>query len=110
MTDLEAILEAIKAQPDTPPPWFDRWQAEVYGRDEVGKQTARSTAAEVLRDQHAEEGVADTERWKKNEEAHFAILNRLDALNGWRNKVMGVSTFVVFCGPLAVAIWALLTR
>ena len=118
--ETDAILAAIRDElhTDTPPAWFARWQAEVYGPGITAQKDTRVTAAGVLSEQHAEEGAAAADRWKKNEEAHADIIGqlqekvlpRLDALNGWRNKVMGVSTFVVFCGPLAVALWALLTR
>jgi len=110
VTLLERLCEEVKVQHDAIPPWFERWQREVYGRDEAGKQTARSIAAEVLRGQHTEEGVADTERWRANEQAHKNILDRLDSLNGWRNKVYGVLAFVGVAAPLGIAAWAIVTR
>jgi len=40
----------------------------------------------------------------RNDKAHDAIFGRLDKLNGWRNKLLGMAILTAFGAPLAVAL------
>jgi hypothetical protein len=40
----------------------------------------------------------------RNDKAHDAIFERLDKLNGWRNKLLGMAILVAFLSPAVVAI------
>ena len=41
---------------------------------------------------------------ERNDKAHDAIFERLDKLNGWRNKLLGMAILVAFVSPMTVAV------
>jgi len=41
---------------------------------------------------------------ERNDKAHDAIFERLDKLNGWRNKLLGMAILTAFASPMAVAV------
>jgi len=89
---------------------FRDWREQVYlpGHERVeasvvGDKLNRKSDADAL-------AVGLRNKWQENAEAHKAILVRLDSLNGWRNKVMGVLAVIGFAAPLSVAIWAITGR
>lgn len=41
---------------------------------------------------------------KGNADAHDAIFTRLDRLNGWRNKLLGMALLLGFAGPVLTAL------
>lgn len=86
------------------------WREEVYrpaaarARDDVSEDRAgRLRTADDL-------ALSDAAKWEANEKAHKEIIDRLDSLNGWKNKVMGIMSVIGFSAPIGVAIWALVTR
>jgi hypothetical protein len=40
---------------------------------------------------------------ERNDRAHDAIFERLDKLNGWRNKLLGMAILVAFVSPMVAA-------
>jgi hypothetical protein len=45
----------------------------------------------------------------KTEERDRRIFERLDKLNGWRNKALGILSLITFGLPAGIAIWAILS-
>ncbi|MCJ7676828.1 MAG: hypothetical protein MUO35_03810 [Anaerolineales bacterium] len=41
---------------------------------------------------------------ERNDKAHEAVFGRLDRLNGWRNKLLGMAILAAFVSPLAIAL------
>jgi hypothetical protein len=89
---------------------FRDWREQVYlpgharleDSDEtnrLGRQQDATTLAGI-----------ETDKWGENARAHEKIIERLDSLNGFKNKIMGICAVMVFSAPTAVAVWALVTR
>jgi len=89
---------------------FKAWREQVYEPGEVTRETARELAASGLKEQHNQEIQTEAGRWTANDLAHRQIITRLDSLNGFRAKIMGISQVLLFASPIAVAAWAILTR
>lgn len=89
---------------------FRDWREQVYlpglARLEDSEEVSR------LGRQHDATALAgvETDKWRENAEAHKAIISRLDNLNGFKNRVMGICAVAVFSAPLAATIWILVLR
>ena len=97
--DLASEMAALRAELSALRDAFATWRKEVYEPGLTMRQASHNSEIE-----------SDARRWEQNEEAHRQILARLDLLNGFRNRIMGIGQLLLFAAPLVVAIWALFVR
>ena len=72
-TTLDGLRRDINALRET----FNTWREQVY-----------ATGIDKTEREHSTEAETDMGRWAANEQAHQEIIERLDTLNGFRNKIM----------------------
>ena len=89
---------------------FDLWCHQVYEQGIKTQEVIRSTVAASLAADLARETKAVDDQWIANEKDHATIIIRLDSLNGWRNKILGVMALMGVAAPLALGAWAIVTR